>query len=204
MVRWEEIPLFDDPDTFHSFMVSLNRDGSAYYIYKSVDLFLPLSLQRSILRTHSSTSKGSWALGRSSRWATTPTAVPSFPPLTTTGIRIPAVRRRGMIIDGNYVNLDLLNSVLEGIMNQQTAGIDDYAYSFAVAMCLMPTEFCVFPRTVGLERSSVECSSKQWFPSKSPSTFWPAETTPRCSFAVISEKPESTPLPRRLQKSPRF
>lgn len=101
-----------------------------------------------------------------------------------------------MTIDGNYVNGDVLNPLLQGIMNQQTAGIDDYAYSYAVAMCLMPTEFCVSPRNVGLERSSMECSSTQWFPSKSPSTCWPAETTRNSSFAVISEKPASIPSPR--------
>ena len=101
-----------------------------------------------------------------------------------------------MTIDGNYVNGDVLNPMLQGIMNQQTAGIDDYAYSYAVAMCLMPTEFCVSPRNVGLERSSMECSSTQWFPSKSPSTCWPAETTRNSSFAVISEKPASIPSPR--------
>ena len=80
-----------------------------------------------------------------------------------------------MTLDGNYVNGNVLNPMLQGIMNQQAAGIDDYAYSYAVAMCLMPTEFCVSPRNVGLERSSMECSSTKWFPSKSPSTFWPAE-----------------------------
>ena len=41
MVRWEEIALFDDPGVSQSFMLSLNRDGSAYYIYKSVH-HLPL------------------------------------------------------------------------------------------------------------------------------------------------------------------
>lgn len=39
MVRWEEIPLYDEPETLQSFMLSLNRDGSAYYIYKSVPFF---------------------------------------------------------------------------------------------------------------------------------------------------------------------
>ena len=162
-----------------------------------------LNLFRSILPIQRNTSKALSARAPSSPWETTPIEVRLFPPPTIIGTLFPAVLPRGMTLDGNYVNGNVLNPMLQGIMNQQAAGIDDYAYSYAVAMCLMPTEFCVSPRNVGLERSSMECSSTKWFPSKSPSTCWPAETTRNSSFAVISGKPASIPSPSTcFQKSP--
>ena len=44
-------------------------------------------------------------------------------------------------------------TIKEIIENQQSAGIDDFAYTAVILMCLMPTRFCVFPFNVGVERS---------------------------------------------------